>query len=493
MKTKNMALIGLCLVSFLGCIDFTIVNTALPTIQAGLNATVKELQWVINIFMLVLAASMVMMGRLADLYGRRRVLYVGVLIFAIASLGAGLASNISWLIFFRLVQGFGVAILYTVPIAIIPSLFPEHEIGKATGILIAVNGFGLAVGPVIGGFIISAFSWRWIFFVNLPIIVIAVALCLKSLPESKSLEHGDKVDWLGFILLAIFMPSAVYATVNGSSWGWASAETLSFYALAIISGIGFYIAEKKSKSPIINFKLFANRFFAIGLLANFCLAFFYTVDFFLLPFFLHNVHGDASYQIGLILLAASAMLVLLSTSVGKFVDKNGPKKLLILGFCLFVVAALMQAFFASNTALWFILLAMIAFGVAWAFILSPSIITAVSSVPRAVSGVAMGTVGTLHNFGGAIGLAIGTALYHYRAKLALHSSISNSGGWADKAIADPDHAVRLIMQHTGASLEHANRIFNHFFMHGFSAAMVLLAIVSVIALIIVSLGLKRGA
>lgn len=405
-----IAFLGISLVSFLGCIDFTIVNTALPMIQSDLGVSITQLQWVITIFMLALSACMVVVGRLADIYGRRLLLYIGMLIFAASSLGAGLSPSIHWLIFFRLLQGVGVAILYTVPVAIISNLFPLHKRSKATGILVGVNGFGLVIGPVVGGFIVNALSWRWIFFVNLPIILLGFILCFKTLTESKNTEHGTKIDWLGLILLTVGLPSLVLATVQSTTWG--LFPVIGLYVVAFSSLISFYFVENKVESPIINFKLFANRAFISGNIANFSLAFIYTVAFFFIPLYLHNTHGQTSDQMGLTLLAATSMVMILSPVVGHLVNKAGVKKILLLGFLFFIASLSMQMTFSAETPIGFIVLSLIFFGTGWACVLSPSIITAIASVPESASGVAMGSVGTLHNCGGAIGLAIGTLVYH---------------------------------------------------------------------------------
>ncbi len=495
LNTSWIALIGICLASFLGCIDFTIVNTALPSIQTELNTTVTTLQWVINIFMLTLAAFMVVMGRIADIYGRRRLLYIGMALFGLSSLGAGLSHSISWLILFRCLQGVAVAILYTVPVAMIPSLFPRELRGKATGILIGVNGFGLAVGPVIGGFILSVLSWHWVFYINLPIILLSLAFCLKTLPESMSHEHGKRIDWWGFILLVIALPTVVLATVEGSAWGWTSTATLGLYAVSAVSLGLFYIVEQRSTSPIISFKLFANRPFIVGILANVALAFFYTLNFFLLPLYLHNLLFETGFEIGLVLLPATALVALLSPVVGTIVDKVGPKKVLMVGFLLFIGSSFLQSFFSADTSMPYILGSLILLGIGWACILSPSIIAALSAVPESISGVAMGSLGTLHNFGGAMGLAIGTALYHSQATWRLIRDLTqqalNVGSWASGVVADPDNAIQLIQQYASTNLQTAQHVFAQSFSQGYQAAMWLLVGVSVLAFLSVLLGSNK--
>src|SRR3989344_76600 len=177
---KWRALLGLCLLSFTAFLDFTIVNTALPFIQKDLNANVIQLQWITNIFAMILSATMIAAGRLADLLGRTKLFYIGIIIFGIAAFGAGNASNIEWLIFFRALQSLGASIAFTVSIALLPQAFPPDEQTRATGIYSAITGAGLALGPFIGGVLINLLSWRWVFWVNLPIIVIGFFLCIGS-------------------------------------------------------------------------------------------------------------------------------------------------------------------------------------------------------------------------------------------------------------------------------------------------------------------------
>lgn len=196
---KWWALVGVGIASFLGCIDFTIVNTALPAIKTSLHATVNQLQWIINIFSLALCACMVIMGRLADIYGRRKVLYIGMLVFAVSSFLAGCAINIQWLIVWRLIQGVACSILYTASGAIVSNVFPVEERGKAMGIFFGIAFSGLAAGPVLGGLIVGVFSWRWVFLVNVPVVIISLIICTLSVPESKSPLANRKIDYLGHL------------------------------------------------------------------------------------------------------------------------------------------------------------------------------------------------------------------------------------------------------------------------------------------------------
>jgi EmrB/QacA subfamily drug resistance transporter len=494
-QSNWFALIGISIAGFLGCLDLTIVNTALPAIQNDLNISVTQLQWVMTILLLALTAFMVISGKLADLYGRRLCLYSGMILFALSSIGVGFSPNIHYLIGFRFLQGLSIAFLYTAPVAIIPSIFPEHRHGRATGLLIGANGLGLAIGPVIGGLIVSTLGWRWIFFINPPIILISFLFCWKRLIESKSNTAIRKIDWYGFILLIIAVPAFILALVQGETWGWWSTPIIVLFLLAIIGLIIFYYVENKVPAPIIEFHLLANRIFLVGLTANFALAFFYAVDFFLIPLYLHYIHGQSGYQIGLSLLPATFMVAALSSLTGRIIDKKGPKGVLCVGLLLFVISGFLQSQFGVHTPVYYILFSYLMFGVGWACILSPSIVAALSSVPKESAGVAMGTIGTLHNLGGAIGLAIGTLIYNLLSKSALLSLLKQhnvqSGPWVDQAIANTENAVQILQKNTQLDIQTITAFFQHYFLNGYQGAMWLLVVSSLLAFFVVFIGLKN--
>ena len=283
--------------------------------------------------------------------------------------------------------------------------------------------------------------------------------------------------------------------MEGQSWGWLSPATLAVFIAALIGLILFYMVENKVKSPIIEFHLLANRIFLIGLTANFALAMFYAIDFFLIPLYLHYVRGQPSFQIGLTLLPATIMVALLSSFAGKMIDRHGPKGILSIGLLFFVISALLQSLFNSQTSIYFILFAYVLFGIGWACILSPSIVAALSAVPKESAGVGMGTLGTLHNLGGAMGLAVGTLLFNTIAKSSLISQLKQKDiavdHWIDQVLANTDNAIQTIQENTHLALQNITPIFERYFLSGYRAAMFLLVASSIIALIAVWMGLKN--
>jgi len=479
---KYWVLTGVSIASFLGCIDFTIVNTALPAIRADLHATVSELQCIINIFLLALSAFMVVMGRIADMYGRRRTLYLGAIGFGVASLAAGIATDITWLIGFRLLQGICCAVLYTASGTIVSHAFPEQERGTAIGLLFGANGMGLALGPVAGGFIVSLLGWRWIFLINVPLILLSLLICLVSVKESSSPESGSKLDWAGLTLLITGLSSGILGLSQGAAWGWLTPLTLGVFALSALALIGFYKVEQGVDSPILQFHLFANRTFVAAAIANAALAFFYCLAFFLMPLYLHTIKGLQAYQIGLMLLPTTATVALLSPVVGRLTDRIGVKPLLVSGFALFALSALLQALFSEHTSLTDIAIAFVLMGMGWACVLGPATVAALSAVPHSMSAVAIGSSWTVHNIGGAVGLAFGVLVYQARATRSLLQNLTalsmSRGPWVAHLIADPETAISSLRQHTGLAPQSALAVFHTFFIDGYRASMWLLGGVS---------------
>jgi EmrB/QacA subfamily drug resistance transporter len=329
---KWWAFAGLGTLSFLGCIDLTIVSTAAPVIQDDLGATVTELQLIVNVFVVALSTGMVTMGRLADSHGRRKVLYTGAAVFCAASLGAGFAAVPEWLIAFRFLQGAACAVLYTATGALVTAIFPPHERGKAIGCLYGVNGLGLASGPVLGGFLVGSASWSWVFWMNVPLVAVALAVCLPTVPESYGEKMTGGMDWPGLALLSLSVPALVLALTLGHVWGWSSPATVALLVCGGAALAAFRAVELRAQNPLIRFQLFAGRDFLGAVTADFALAFFYCVVLFLMPLYLHTVRGLDGHTTGLLLLPCTAAVAVLSPFVGRLVDRHGPRRMLCLGF-----------------------------------------------------------------------------------------------------------------------------------------------------------------
>ncbi|MEU8958876.1 MFS transporter [Streptomyces sp. NPDC048518] len=484
------------IISFLGCIDLTIVNTAAPNIQADLGATVTELQLIVNIFIAALSMFMVTMGRLADAHGRRLVLYCGTVVFGVASLAAGFATDVTLLIGCRFVQGAACAVLYTSTSAIVSHAFPDEQRGKAIGALYGVNGVGLAIGPMLGGFLVSWLSWHWVFWLNVPLVVVALLICFPSVQESRGEGRGERVDWAGLVLLSAGLPCVVLGLSLGDTWGWSSARILGLLAGGLLALVAFCAVERRVASPIIRFQLFANRTFIAAIVADFSLAFFYCLAFFLMPLYLNAVRHFEGYATGLLLLPCTALVALLSPVVGRLVDRFSPRPLLCVGFAAFALSALMQTRFTAESNLLYVAVAFACMGIGWALILGPATVAALSSVPDRLAGTAVGSSWTFHNLGGAVGLAAGMAVYRWSARSALADGVPGgsgvSGEWVKQVIAEPGSGPELLRSHAHLSAGKADDLFGDALVQGNQAAMWLLVAVSAAAFLFISLGLRRG-
>lgn len=407
-RQRWLALGGIAIASFLGCIDFTIVNTAIPAISGDLHAGVGQLQWIVTAFVTALSACMVAAGRLADLLGRRRLLYAGMLVFGLASAGAGLAGSVTVLVAWRVLQGVACAALYTTSAAIVAHAFPEQQRGRPLGLLFAANGLGLAIGPVAGGLLVDVLGWRSVFLLNVPLLLAAFALCLGRVAESRGEENGQRFDLAGLLLLSAGLPCLLLAISEGARWGWTSPLTLGAAATGLLLLLALIVVERRVASPLLQLSLFANRAFLLASLANFALAFFYCAAFFLLPLYLGAVRGQGNSQIGWLLLPITAVMAGVSPQAGRLADRFGTTPLLAVGFACLALSALLQANFSASGSWTLVVAALACMGVGWGCILGPATAAALASVPAQQAGMAMGASWTLHNVGAALGLTLAT-------------------------------------------------------------------------------------
>ncbi|WP_256735168.1 MFS transporter [Variovorax sp. dw_954] len=409
-RSRSVALAGISIASFLGCIDFTIVNTAMPAIQQALDADVQTSQWIVTAFLIGLSTCMVAAGRLADLRGRRRALYAGMVLFAIGSLGAGLAWNVQALIAWRLVQGIACAALYTASTAVVTQMFPEAERGKAIGLLFGANGLGLAIGPVVGGLVVGLLGWRAVFLMNVPLIAIGFLLCRGRVMESRA-SSAETLDVVGLIVAMLALPCLLLAVVQGADWGWLSLRTTCLAGAGALLLCAFVWTERKARFPLFQFDLFANLRFASAAIASASLAFFYCSAFFLMPMYLSLARGCDSTATGWLLLPTTAVMAIASPLSGRWADRRGTTEPMLAGLVVLMASAALQTQFASTTS-WIAVITAFAFmGVGWGCLLGPSTMAAIAAVPPALAGLATGAAWTLHNFAGALGLSLATTVY----------------------------------------------------------------------------------
>lgn len=482
---KWLAFIGISLLSF-GCyLDYTVVNVALPTIQHELQTDLTQLQWIMNIYFLALCILATIMGRCGDQYGRRRVFYIGGGIFAIASLIAGFSTNMGGLITGRFLQGVGAAIIFPLGPSLLPESFPEKERGKAIAWLGSLGGMALALGPVLGGLIVTYMGWRWIFFINIPIILLGYLFCSKSVNESKTKQTNRELDWQGMILLTLAMGGIVLSLIHSQVSGWTDLITLTYFTIGIVASIILVKIELNKLNPLIDFRDFSNLLFYAGAVLCLLAGVLSAVALFFDPLYLQIIRQQSPEFSGVILFAIPVAVFLVAFLIGWLVDHFGIINTIILGLLIAALSGFLQIFFTNATPLWYVICAFICLGSMWAMGNTVTIIAAQTAVEPSRASVATGTMVTMFNVGGSIGLAIAVVIYNFIGATALdhiaknYRTLFNTDQflYLKKLISNPAQSLHAPMSNS------VHTFFNDSFMQGFSAVMWFLFLLSSVILL----------
>src|SRR5829696_9204415 len=283
---------------FMIMLDNTVVNVALPSIQRDLGVGLSELEWIVTGYALTFAALMLIGGKLADAYGRRLVFVVGIVVFTLASLACGLAESGEMLIGARIVQGAGAALMNPATLSIISATFPPHQRGTAIGIWAGVSAMALAIGPLVGGLLTEHASWHWIFFINVPVGVLAIAASFLLIDESRDTSEVQRLDLPGLSASAIGLFSLTYALIEGNTYGWTSARIVTSFVVAAVSLVTFVLLERHQRTPMLDLSLFRNRTFAGANAVMLLVALAMFGVFFFVSLYMQNILGYSAVQAG---------------------------------------------------------------------------------------------------------------------------------------------------------------------------------------------------
>jgi EmrB/QacA subfamily drug resistance transporter len=402
-RTKLLTLFATCFGLFMVMLDNTVVNNALPRIQEQLGAGINELQWIVDAFILPLAALMLTGGTIGDMFGRKRTFLSGVGIFTLASLLCALSPNIQLLIGARALQGLGAAVMMPSTLAIISNTFTDpRERATAIGIWSGVSGISLALGPALGGVMVDAWGWQSIFYINVPIGVIAFFVGLMVVPESKSPE-GRTLDFPGQILVIAGLAALTFGFIEANTYGWRSATIIALLAggAAVLAVFGLW--ERRAKSPLLQLSFFKNITFLgsnlVGLLVSFGVLLFMSL-------FMQEVQGYTSTQAGVRMLAATVAVMVTAVISGRVVARIGARLPITLGMLLIGGSFIGFTQVGADTPYgryWFVLTIM---GAGLGLVMSPMTTAVMSTVPPARAGMASATLNTTRQVGGVLGIAV---------------------------------------------------------------------------------------
>ncbi len=402
---------------FLSSVDGSIVNIALPTLQKDFGAPFSSVQWVVLAYLLILGTLSLLIGRLGDMIGKKRIYAGGFIVFTLASLGAATSQSVGMLIGWRIIQAVGAAMVLSLGIAILTEAFPPTERGKALGLIGTTVSVGIVVGPTLGGLILSAASWHWIFLVNLPVGIVGTITAVKFIPNTKPVG-GQTFDFGGAALFAITITSLMLGITLGGDRGFASPLVLTLLAAATMVGIGFIYWERRTEQPIVDLSIFDNKLFTInivtGLLAFVCV----SGVFFISPFYLERTLGLESRQIGLLLAASPILLAVVAPASGWLSDKIGSRPITIAGLLVLLVGYWSFRRLGQDTTPLGFVLALAPIGAGMGLFQSPNNSIIMGSVRPERLGIASGLLNLTRILGQITGIGVLTTFWAIRADAA---------------------------------------------------------------------------
>jgi EmrB/QacA subfamily drug resistance transporter len=414
--------------SGIAALDATVVNIALPTIGRDFHTGIAALQWVITGYTLTLAAFLLIGGSLGDRFGRRKVYLIGIVWFALASAACGFAPGAVFLIVTRLLQGAGAALLTPGSLAILEASFVPGDRARAIGAWSGLSGVAIATGPLIGGYLITAASWRWIFFINIPIAAAVVALGARHVPESRDPSATGRIDYAGALAAVVFLTGITFAFIEAPVLGWSSPAVLAMTLAGVAGLAAFLVREHRAAAPMLPLSIFADRQFAATNAVTFIVYAALTGATFLLPVVLQVVSGYSPLGSGLALLPLTVIMLALSARSGRLAAQIGPRLQMSVGPIVVGAGLAMLTLATSGSSyVLYVLPAVLVFGLGLAITVAPLTSTAMSSAPAQHAGIASAVNNDVARFGGLLAVAVLPALAGITGTSYLHPAALAAG------------------------------------------------------------------
>lgn len=398
-------------------LDSSIVNISLPTLVENLHTDFATVEWVVLAYVLVLTALMLGAARLGDLYNKKRLYQIGLIIFTLGSLLCGLAPTITALIIFRAIQGIGAAFTQALGTAIVTEVFPPESRGRALGTIGSIVSIGIAAGPPLGGMIIAWAGWHWVFLVNLPIGIIASFIVHRVVPDLRPEKREGGFDMLGAAILFMSMGCYALGMTMGQDLGFDTQWPRILLGIALVGLIAFVIVERRQPYPMVDLTLFRNTLFSINLLMAF-LVFIVMAGMFLMPFFLELVQGYPAQLVGLLMMAHPVVMGIVAPLAGALSDRYGSRGISLIGLIVVILGCLSVASIQPGLSPLGFVLHLIPFGIGLGMFQSPNNNAIMGSVPRNRLGIASGLLALMRTLGQTSGLPLMGTLFALQVRAA---------------------------------------------------------------------------
>jgi EmrB/QacA subfamily drug resistance transporter len=411
--------------TFLATIDGSIVNVALPTLVQDLDADFATVQWVVLAYLLTLATLLLSMGRLGDMVGKKPIYTAGFVVFTTGSVLCGLAPTVYWLIAFRVLQAVGAAMTLALGMAIVTEAFPPSERGRALGLNGTIVSIGIVVGPTLGGVILDSLSWNWIFYVNLPVGILGTLMSLRFVPAFKPAGR-QRFDFAGAASLLASLLSLLLALTLGQHLGFTDPRVLILFGLFVAVLAAFITIERRSSQPMIDLNLFQNRLFSINLVTGLITFVSLGGTIILIPFFLQNVLGYDTRQVGLLMATVPLAIGVVAPISGAVSDRIGPRPITVVGLATMLLGFYAMSTLDAQTGTLGYVLRFLPVGVGMGIFQSPNNSAVMGAVPRQRLGIASGLLSVTRTLGQITGIAVLGALW--ASQVAYHSGAALLGG-----------------------------------------------------------------
>lgn len=425
---------------FMALLDSTIVNIAIPAIVADLKTSLANVSWVLNAYNIGLAVLFLTFGRIADRFGQKRVFLLGLFLFTAFSLACGLAPNIGWLIGFRIGQSIGAAAMIPVSLTILMSAFPREQHGMATALWGAMGAVAAAVGPTLGGVLVQYVSWHWIFYVNVPIGIVAIVGALLIVPEHRGDVASASIDLPGIGFSGVAFFALTLGLIQGNSWGWSSGRILGLLIGAVVLLVLFALWEWRSRSPMLNLKLFRIRSFSSATASMFFIGTAVGGALFLLVIFMVDVLGYTELRAAIAVTPMPAVGLVLAPLVGKMLDKIGPNVLAAIGGVLFAISLFLVAQLGTDASMGDIAWRIVIMGAGFTFSMPSLTAAGMGSLPEPSRGVGSGVVNTGRQFGFVLGVAIFIAIFGHTIATNVTAAVAESKTYVSSRAQIPEVA-----------------------------------------------------